>query len=283
MEADVLREGLVGTAVGGDDTALPVVPSPRARRILLFEFAILVEYWIAPLLFGLTNYAGTWSDVGIGLFLMFVTSLVLLVLLPLRPHLTRALSTRRPKLLFHAVWSVAFVAGLFLTNTFQLGVVGTASRSVELGSTTVYTPFGAWSSLTVFVPSWRFFGTFDFEILTVLLLVSILGASAVTISSSRRAPACPAPARDETPWKRTLSRLAIWSPLGLITGCASCAPLYLAGVGLLVPSVAVTGFAAEPLVPWIGLAGLLYLASFGLAVHLIRGATGSDPPPTSEP
>lgn len=272
------RPGSVG---GGafETPNLPVVPGPRARKILLFEGVVLVEYWLAPLFFGLTNYAGTWSTIGLVLFGVVVGSVVLLVLLPLRRHLAQATRARRDRLEFHGVWAGAFALGLFVTNTFQLGIHGVSTPAVQWGAVTVYTPFGAWPSLTVYLPALGFYGTLNGEILSVLALVSVLGASAIRLGVARSRRSCTVPRREDRSWARGVARLAVWSPLGLITGCASCAPLYLAAVGLFVPSAAATGLAPVPLVPWIGLAGLLYLASFGLAIYLIRNATRPAEPP----
>ena len=255
---------------------LPAVPGPRARRWLTFEFVTLAEYWIAPTVLGVTNYAGTWAEVGTLLFLGFVASLVGLVLLPLRPHLARALSTRRERALFHAFWVGALGVGLLITNTFQLSAPIAGASGVEIGSTTVYSPFGAWPSLTVYLPSIGLFGTLNVEIIGVLGLMGVLGSSVLRLRAHAAAAVCAVPRRDESSWARRAVTLAVYSPLGLVTGCTACAPLYLSALGVVAPTAAAGGFASLPIVPWIGLAGLLYLASFGLAIHLIRTATEPD-------
>lgn len=255
---------------------LAVVPGPWARRILAFEFLVLAEYWLSPLFLGISNYAGLWAELGTGLFFVFVASLVGLVLWPLRRHLKAATARRREFWAFHGVWIGALVAAMFLTNTFQLGVPASApGYSPGLGLTTVYTPFGAWPSLTVYVPSAHFYGTLNPELLVIVGLTSILGSAAIRLGAHRRAGRCAlGEVRADRPGRLArVAAVAVWSPLGLITGCASCAPLYLAAAGLLVPAVADGGLSAVPLVPWIGLAGLLYLASFGLALVLLVRAT----------
>ena len=252
--------------------------------MLLFEFLVLVEYWLAPLFLGVTNYAGVWSDVGMILFAIFATSLVAAVLLPLRPHLRAAMASRRDRLAFHGVWAAAFTVGLFVTYTFQLGGTEAASGPVVLGATTVYGPFGAWPSLTFFVPALRLFGTLNVENLVALALLSVLGASAVRLGAFRASRRCVVEERRTDPWARRAAALVVWTPLGLVTGCTACAPLYLSAVGLLAPGVAAGGLSAVPLVPWIGFAGFLYLASFGLALALIRRATRpEDAPPVADP
>ncbi|HXQ94472.1 MAG TPA: hypothetical protein VN864_04805 [Thermoplasmata archaeon] len=253
--------------------ALPAVPSPLGRKLLAFEFLVLVEYWLGPLFLGVTNYAGVWSDVGLVLFAMFVGTLIAFVLVPLRPHLRQALASRADRIAFHGVWAAAFVAGLFVTNTFQVGGVEAASGVAVLGSTTVYTPFGAWPSLTVYVPGLRLFGTLNLEILAVLGLVAVLGSSALRLGTHRAALACPVDAPKPGTWSKRLASVAVWTPLGLITGCTACAPLYLTAIGWAAPAVAAGGLSAVPLVPWIGFAGLLYLFSFGLSITLIHRAT----------
>lgn len=251
---------------------LPAIPGPTARRMLTFEFLALAEYWVAPLLLGVTNYAGIWSDAGIALFVLFTTTLALLVFLPLSRRLVRLREDRRGRFLFHGVWAGAFAAGLFLTNTFQFDVSGPSSGGVLFGSTTVYTPFGAWPSLTFYVPAAHFFGTLNGEIVTILLMISVLGSAGIRLAYARDARACP-PAAERAPWWKRLASLAVWSPYGLITGCSACAPLYLAMVGLVAPTVAAGGLSKVPLVPWIGFAGLLYLVSFGLALRLLQRST----------
>ncbi|MCI4359393.1 MAG: hypothetical protein L3J95_03095 [Thermoplasmata archaeon] len=257
-----------------------MVPSALGRRVLLYEFVVLAEYWLAPTLLGVTNYAGIWSDVGVLLFVLFVGSLAWFVLRPLRPHLKRALRSRESRLAFHGVWAAALAAALFVTNVFQISRPSAIGSSVQLGDTTVYSPFGAWPSLTVYLPRIGLFGTFDVEVLTVLGLISVLGSAALRLAIDRRSTTCPAvPTR---PWTTRVATVAVWSPLGLITGCTACAPAYLAILGLVAPAAS-TGLASVPLVPWIGLAGLLYLGSFGLAIHLIRRATGPAPESVGNP
>lgn len=268
----------------GYAAASRAVPGRLAGRILLFEFAVLAEYWLSPLLLGITNYAGLWSTVGVGLFFLFVGSVVGLVLWPLRAHLAGALTRARDRWSFHAVWVAALLLALVVTNTFQFGVPATATGySAGFGMSTVYTPFGAWPSLTLYVPAAHFFGTFDPELLTIVALLSVLGSAAVRLSAARRARECPVPATAPVvrPPLRRLAALAVWSPLGFITGCASCAPLYLSALGLVAPSLAAGGLSAVPLVPWIGFAGLLYLVSFGLAFLLLRKATAPAVPDPS--
>ena len=252
---------------------LPAVPSARGRRWLNFEFVVLVEYWLAPLVLGITNYAGIWSDVGNLLFVGFVASLVAFVVLPLRRHLARVLASRRERFLFHAFWSAAFVLGLFVTNTFQWSSRVPGSPALLLGTTTVYTPFGAWPSLTVYLPDVGFFATLNVEILIVLGLISVLASSALRLRAARVSVQCDRPAQGRTSTLRRASVLAALSPLGFITGCSACAPLYLSAIGMVAPSAATGGLAFVPLVPWIGLAGLLYLGSFVLALRQIRRAT----------
>ncbi|MCI4362509.1 MAG: hypothetical protein L3J77_04900 [Thermoplasmata archaeon] len=249
--------------------------------MLFFEFVVLAEYWLAPLFLGVTNYAGTWSAVGIALFVVFATTLVVAVLLPLRPHLRDAMATRRDRLAFHSVWAAAFTLGLFVTYTFQLGGTEATSAAVAFGTTTVYGPFGAWPSLTFFVPALRLFGTLNVENLVALGLLSVLGASAVRLGTFQTARACVVDDPRPVPWARRAAAFVVWTPLGLLTGCTACAPLYLSAMGLLVPGVAAGGLSAVPLVPWIGFAGFLYLFSFGLALHLLRRATR--PEPTAAP
>ena len=148
--------------------------------------------------------------------------------------------------------------------------------SPALGAVTVYTPLGAWPSLTFLVPALRLFGTLNPEILGVLGLVSFLGSSAMLLSLQYSRRVCSTAKQPNSGWPKRIPFLLVWAPLGLVTGCASCAPLYLVAVGLFAPSLVVGGLSGVPLVPWIGFAGLLYLLSLGLAVYLIRRTTARE-------
>ncbi|HEV2519952.1 MAG TPA: hypothetical protein VGX00_04945 [Thermoplasmata archaeon] len=277
MDAEPIEESELPSAPALDPPPLPEVPSRLARRVLLFEFVVLVEYWIAPTLLGVTNYAGVWSDAGILLFAAFVGTLLGLVLWPLRAHLARAMRTRRDRVAFHGVWIAGFVAALFLTDAIQVSAPAPSASAVVVGATTVYSPFGAWPSLTLYAPGAGLFATIDGEILTVLGLIAILGSAGLRLTLARRSAACP-PTRPAG-WRTQLASVAVWSPFGLITGCSACAPAYLSVIGIFAPAAS-SGLRVVPLVPWIGLAGLLYLASFGLSLHLLRKATapGEDAP-----
>ncbi len=269
----------------GTAPALSPVPGARARRLLAFLFVALAEYWLAPLFLGITNYAGLWSEIGVGLFFAFVGGIVGLVLWPLRRHLSVVPARPRDRFAFHGLWAGALVASLFVTNSLQLGVPASApGYSPGLGVSTVYTPFGAWPSLTVYVPAVHFYGTFVPEELVVVGLLSLLGASIVRLAALRRSVSCetgPGPATRRGRLARFAS-VAVWSPLGLVTGCASCTPIYLSLIGLVAPAVAAGGLSAEPLVPWIGFTGLVYLASFGIALVLLQRTT-SPPLPSPGP
>ena len=256
------------------------VPSKLGRRVLLFEFLVLLEYWLAPVFLGITNYAGLWSDVGDFLFVLFVGTLIVFVLIPLFPHLLSAFRIPRRAALFHSIWIVSLIAALFATYSFQVvdPNVGPAGPAVQFGETTVYSPFGAWPSPTVYAAPLHFFGTLDAQLLIVLALLSVLSASAVVLGMGRPGTACPTNEQTIQPRRPRWLALLLWSPLGFITGCASCAPVYFALVGVIAPSLVVGGYSAVPLVPWIGLAGLLYLVSFWLATLLISRATR---PPTN--
>lgn len=260
----------------------PEVPAPLVRTLLIFESLVLAEYWLAPLFFGLTNYAGLWSTIGVLLFATFAGTLLLGIVLPLRSHLGALLVGRRDRLVFHGVWLAAFAAALFVTYTIQVGGASHATSAVVFGSTTIYTPFGAWPTLTVALPAVGLFATVNVEIVTVLGLLAFVGVSAVRLGAARTARRCDVRPEERT-WLRRAASIAIWSPLGLVTGCAACAPVYLAAIGLVLPAVAAGGLSGVPLVPWIGFAGFLYLASLGLAIILIARATRFDDPPELAP
>ncbi len=253
------------------------VPSDLGRKVLAFEFVVLAEYWVAPVFLGVTNYAGIWSEIGSALFFVLVGSLLVFVLVPLIPHLRAALGSWKRRLVFHGVWATSLTVGMFVTNILQF-VDGPTSGPILLGQETVYTPLGAWSSLTVYLPGVQLWATFNPEGPTVLFLLGFLSAASIVLGPMRRPAACPTPSPKSTGRKSPLASLGALAPLGFITGCPACSPAYFALLSLLVPGAAVGAYAALPLVPWIGFAGLLFLVGFWLAVRLIERSTS---PPTT--
>lgn len=260
-----------------DPPALPAVPSPFGRKLLAFEFIVLLEYWLAPLFLGITNYAGLWSEVGVLLLLPFLGTLVVFVLLPLRPHLKRTLSSVRNRVVFHGIWVGSFLLSLFVTDIVQV-VPGPSSGPATFGRSTVYTPFGAWSSWTTYLPSSHVWITLNFEGPTVLLFLSLLAASSVILGPLGRGRSCPPATAHPSTLRSRLASVGILAPLGFITGCSGCAPLYFSALALIAPGAADGASAAIPLVPWIGFAGLLYLFGFWLAARLIHAVTSAYPP-----
>ncbi len=258
-----------GDAAPDAATAGPI-PSARARRVLLFEFVVLLEYFVAPAIFGVTNYAGLWSTIGSVLFVALVASLLVGVVRPLLPRLKAANQDRRNRLLFHGVWVGAFAAGLVLTNLVQF-VGGGPPGPVALGEMTVYTPLGAWPTLTIFVPSLGLWAALNVVQPTLLLLLSVLSASSLVLA---RARACRVGRSDHVPAGRgRLSAVSALGPLGFVTGCPTCFPAYFSLVALVAPGVASSSFVALPLVPWIGFAGLLFLLGFVLVTRSLERAT----------
>ncbi len=253
---------------------IPRVPSPLGRRVLLFVFLVLIEYWLSPLFFGVQNYAGLWSGIGWLLFAVAVASLIGFVVLPLRPHLRRALSSRRTRALFVAAWGGGAALGLFATNTLQLiGPVSSGGGPVQLAWQTVYTPFGPWTSAWFTVDPIGLVGVFNLEVLTVLGLLSFLWASALVLGPLRVREACAVTPAVDSRRRGRLASAAAWGPFGLISSCPSCAPAYVAWLATVAPGPAMSGYAAIPLVPWISLAGLLFLASLGVTVLVLSRAT----------
>ncbi len=263
-----------GPAPPGPATGeLPRVPSPLGRKVLLFEFMVLAEYWIAPLFLGLTNYAGAWSEAGMLLFFLFVGSLVLFVLRPLVPHLREAFGERRAmRGAFHALWIATLVVGLFAINIIQF-TDGPSSPWLQISSSTVYTPFGAWPTLDVYLPALQMWSTWNLEGPAVLLLLGWLSAASFVLGPAHRPRACPAPGTTATGWRARLAAVGTVLPLGFISGCPGCAPAYFAALATVAPAAALGASASIPLVPWIGFAGLLYLTGFGISLVLIDRAT----------
>ncbi len=247
------------------------IPSVRGRRVLLFEFVVLLEYFVAPAIFGVTNYAGLWSAIGSVLFVVLVASLLLFVVRPLLPRLTEAIHHRRGRLLFHGVWGAAFAGGLLLTNLVQF-VGGGSTGPVSFGEMTVYTPLGAWPTLTIFVPTIGLWVALNVAQPALLLLLSVLSAASLVLARNAPCPAVPAEPRATLRPSR-LSAVGALSPLGLVTGCPTCFPAYFSLVALVAPGVASSAYVALPLVPWIGLAGLLYLLGFVLVTRSVVRAT----------
>jgi hypothetical protein len=252
-------------------TEWTAIPTPLGRRVLLFAFVALAEYWVAPLLFDVTNYAGEWSAIGVVLFGFFATVLVVFVLWPLRAHLAKL--TRRNRVWFHALWSGSLLVSLVVTNTLQWTPPLHASGPTVTSPTTVYTPFGAWTSLAFTAPSTGFSGTLNVEVVTIFGLLAVLWAAAVILAKQKGEAACPRPEAPVSSWRARIAPAVVFGPLGFLTGCPSCAPAYLALLAAVAPGTAASGYSAVPLVPWIGFAGLLYLVSFGLAVYYLGRVT----------
>ena len=253
--------------------------------VLLLEFVGLALYWITPALFVSWNYAGVWSDVGYILFLALVATLAWAVLRPLSAHLTRIWGIRRNRLLFHGLWSGTLVAGLVATSLIQFSPATPGASPILAQWTTTYTPFGAWPGLSVdFAPAGVFVAA-NPPVLLLLGLISVLWASVVVLRLSPVPSSCRIPSSPPKGLRSRLAAVAAWGPIGFISGCPACSPAYLALVGLLAPGTAAAGYAAEPLVPWIGLAGLLFLGSLGLTLLLLRRVTAAltAPSPTDEP
>ncbi len=269
---DLTASAAAPSLPGPRPVLLRAVPSPLGRKVLAFEFVVLLEYFVAPLFLGITNYAGTWSEVGSLLFFVFVGTLLAFVVWPLWPHLRATLTTRGRRVVFHGVWVTSFVIGLFVTNILQF-VDATTTGPLLFGQSTIYTPFGAWPSLTIYVPPIQLWATFNIEAPTILALLSILSAASIMIGTAIRPKSCPPQTARSGSWRARLASIGILSPLGFITGCAGCAPAYFTLLAVIAPGTAVSAYASVPLVPWIGFAGLLYLFGFWLAVRLIHRAT----------
>jgi len=265
---------LVQRPVASDVELLtPEVPSPLVRRVLLFEFVALVEYWVAPLFLGLSNYAGIWSSIGYLLFGVLVATLLIGVLLPLRRHLASAFVKPYRKLAYHAIWTMSLLASLFATGTLQIGSTGPTA----LETATVYTPFGAWPGVGFTLPALHLSGAPNLEVVTMLSLLSILWAGAVVLRFGRPTPSCPVDTEPRPSWGVRVVTAVFWAPLGFMTSCAFCTPVYLAALAALAPGVALAAYNTIPLVPWIGLSGLLGLLSLFCTLHPLRIATARPP------
>ncbi|HEV2165868.1 MAG TPA: hypothetical protein VGS23_02640 [Thermoplasmata archaeon] len=266
------------------------MPGPLGGRVLAFVFLAIAEYLVAPPLLGLTNFAGTWSTVGAGLFGALILSVGLFVLRPLRPVFEKILadpSDRRPFLLLALG---GFLLGLFATSSLQIVPAGSpygGPLGYSAGWTTVYSPLGAWPSFGFTLGALGLAGSIDPVVIALLGLLAVIWSVSVTleIHRSRRCD------RSRDPSAGSRSRwvaMAVWAPSGFMTGCPSCAPLALTALGLVIPGAAASGYAFEPLVPWMGLDGILYLASLGLTILLLRRATrpeagGPEEPGTEAP
>lgn len=253
---------------------LRAVPTPFARKLLAFEFVVLLEYWLAPAVLGVTNYAGIWSDLGSVLFWVLLTSLVVLVLLPLYPFLASVLTTRRRRVIFHGLWSASLVAGLFLTNLFQI-VDDPTTGPVVFGQTLAYTPLGAWPTLTVYVPAVRLWMILNLEGVGTLFLLAWLSAASLVLALFVRPAQCPVPSPATGRPRGRLASFGAFVPLGFVSGCPGCSPAYIALLTLLAPGATLGTYASLPLVPWIGLAGLLFLVAYWWSVRLIGKSTAT--------
>ena len=223
-------------------------------------------------MFGVTNMAGVWAVLGQLLFVVWSTALIVFVFLPLWSRLRGPLRAGRNRLLFHVTWGVGFGAGLVITNTIQRSPASSGS-GVLLGSSTVYTPFGPWPSTTFVVPPLGLAGAVNLVVVATIGSLAVLSAALLLLAREARPTACasnsPAAPRPRT----AAASFLLWAPLGLLTSCANCTPLYLGAVGLVAPSVAAIGYSFLPFAPWGGFAGLVYLGSLSFALVMLRRAT----------
>lgn len=255
------------------------LPSPLGTKAIAFVFVALAEYWISPIFLGIGNEAGTWADLGMALFFVWVAALFLFLVLPLRTRLLPLLRDRAGRWTFYGAWTGSVIGSLFVTNTLQVGPTGPSPWPVAWGSTTVYTPFGAWPTATVTIPALQLYGAINVEILTVVGLLGFLWASVLLLARAETRSACPAVPRTR---KARWASLTMWTPVGFLTGCSACTPVYLALLGAVAPGAASGGYSFLPFAPWQGFAGLLYLVSFSLAIVLVRRTTApTEPEPTS--
>ncbi len=261
------------------------IPGPLGLKVLLFEFLVLVEYWLAPLVMPIDNYVGLWSDVGVLLFAALMATLAVAVVLPLRLRLRPALRNPRLRWTFHGLWIGAVLVGLFATATFRIAASGSlaGAPALQVDWEPVATPFGAWPTLLFAYAPLNLLGALNVEVLTLLGVLSVIWASVVVLGMARPAERCEARAPAASRWSRAAA-LLMWGPLGFMTGCASCTPLYVALLGLAAPGAALSAYNSIPLVPWIGLAGLLYVASLAITLRLLHRVTGAAPiPPAPAP
>jgi|GEM_PF-5925468 len=274
MSADVSRAD-TPAQVPGVLAELPPgpIPSPLGVRAIGFVFLALVEYWVAPALFGVANLAGVWALLGQVLFVAWTAALGVFVGVPLFRRVQPALSSGRSRALFFGTWSLGLALGLLATNTVGTTSPAPGTGSIVLGTTTVYTPFGAWPSLTIALPSLGVAGSLDVVSLTVLGFLGFLSASILTLSRERAGTACPPTRVTRAPWRSRVASFALWAPIGLLSGCPACTPLYLSAVGLAAPGVAAGGYSFLPFAPWGAFAGLVYLASVAFAVAVVRRLT----------
>ncbi len=246
------------------------VPGPLGREVLSFTFIALAEYWLAPAFVDLTNYAGVWSEAGVALFALFVAALLLFAVRPLVGPLTLSLQGGARWGVFLALWAGGILLALVATHSLQWGE---GPRGNYLGPTTVYTPFGQWTALAFSLAVAPLSGTIVPVDLVTLGLLGFLWSSAVVLGlEARRRGSCAVrPARGT--WGARLAGAFAWGPIGFLSSCSACTPAYLAVLGVLAPGLAANGYAALPLVPWIGFAGLLYLVSFSVVLYQVRSAT----------
>ncbi len=255
--------------------ALPPVPGALGKMVILIEFAVLALYWLVPALYPAWNYAGLWSEIGYVLFGVFFATVGVFVLQPLRSHVERVLTTRRNRLLFHGLWAGALALGLFATSTIQLAVpsTGPPSSQWQVQSDPVYTPFGAWPGMSFYYGPAKVYVAVNAVVLGLLGLVAVLWASSLVIGFLHSRSACDTSLPKGRSRRSRIASIAAWGPVGFISGCSSCLPTYAALLAMLAPGAVAGGYDAIPIVPWIGLAGLLYLISLGLTLVALHGFT----------
>ncbi len=255
--------------------ALPRVPGLLGQRALLLEFTVLALYWLVPALYPAWNYAGLWSEIGYVLFFLFFATVGVFVLWPLHSHLKRALTTPQNRLVFHGLWVGALALGLFATSTIRLAISssGPSSNPWQVQWDTVYTPFGAWPGVSFYYGPAQLYVAINAVVLGLLGLVAVLWASSLVLGFRRSRSACDSGLPQGRSRSSRVASIAVWGPIGFISACSSCLPTYAGLLALVAPGAVAGGYEALPIVPWIGLAGLLYLISLGLTLVALHGFT----------
>lgn len=254
-------------------------PTATGVRILAFVGLACAEYWILPVVVPIGNWVGPWSTLGYLLLGAATVALVVWIVMPVAARLRPAFGLRGARARWAAIFAGVVLGALILTRSVQFGSVGPENGTVAaIGAVgDVATPFGILPGWTLSVPAIGLTGSIDPVSLGTYGVVGFLVASLVVLRRSSRW--CDPKPRPGT--NRWATLLAGWGPLGLVSACPGCSPAYLAVLSSLAPGAFPSLFASIPLTPWVGLAGLVDLASIGCLIALFRNAIARTEPRAS--
>lgn len=251
------------------------VPDPDRERFVAFGLFGAAAFLFVTLLYGDVWFPGTWSAVGLLIFLLLTGTIALWVVRPFRPWVRAATAAPAQRLLFLLLFSASLVIWFVGVDALQPVSATGVSSSVEV--LPILTPYGLMPTVAF---TWGAVGGYlNLQLAVSFLLLSYLWAGVVLVQweAYRRARACAPTVPAGGPGLRDrATTLLTWAPLlGVCSGCCSPPLLELLVLGAL--PAAGPSFSAFRSLNWMW-DGVLELASLAVMVVLIRRATRAGSP-----